>query len=136
MRTETGTTIRREDYRPFAFRIPSVKLEFELEAELTWVRTQLTVQRRQDLPRISDLVLDGEELALISVTINGHLLTGMQYKLSETTLTLMDIPDEANIVIVSTCQPAQNTSLSGLYVSGKSLFTQCEAQGFRKITVC
>ena len=134
MRTETGTTIRREDYRPFAFLIPSVKLEFELEAELTWVRTQLTVQRRQDLPRISDLVLDGEELALISVTINGHLLTGMQYKLSETTLTLMDIPDEANIVIVSTCQPAQNTSLSGLYVSGKSLFTQCEAQGFRKIT--
>jgi aminopeptidase N len=134
MRTETGTTIRREDYRPFAFRIPSVKLEFELEAELTWVRTQLTVQRRQDLPRVSDLVLDGEELALISVTINGHLLTGTQYKLSETTLTLMDVPDEADIVIVSTCQPAQNTSLSGLYVSGKSLFTQCEAQGFRKIT--
>jgi len=46
----------------------------------------------------------------------------------------MDIPDDAEIVIVSTCQPTQNTSLSGLYVSGKSLFTQCEAQGFRKIT--
>jgi aminopeptidase N len=134
MRTETGTTIRREDYRPFAFRIPSIKLEFELDAELTWVRSQLTVQRRQDLPRVSNLVLDGEDLALISVHVNGHLLTGTQYQLSEATLTLMDIPDDAEIVIVSTSQPAQNTSLSGLYVSGKSLFTQCEAQGFRKIT--
>ncbi len=134
MRTETGTTVRREDYRPFAFRIPSVKLEFELDAELTFVRSQLTVQRRQDLPRVSNLVLDGEDLALISVHVNGHLLTGTQYQLSEATLTLMDIPDDAEIVIVSTSQPAQNTSLSGLYVSGKSLFTQCEAQGFRKIT--
>jgi aminopeptidase N len=134
MRTETGTTIRREDYRPFAFRIPNIKLEFELDAELTWVRSQLTVQRRQDLPRASNLVLDGEDLALISVHVNGHLLTGTQYQLSESTLTLMDIPDDAEIVIVSTCQPTQNTSLSGLYVSGKSLFTQCEAQGFRKIT--
>jgi aminopeptidase N len=134
MRTEIGSTIRREDYRPFAFRIPSVKLEFELEAELTWVRTQLSVARRHDLPRVSNLVLDGEDLALISVHINGHLLTGPQYLITDTTLTLMDVPDEADIVIVSTCQPAQNTSLSGLYVSGKSLFTQCEAQGFRKIT--
>jgi len=134
MRTETGTTIRREDYRPFGFRIPSVRLEFELEPELTWVRSQLTVQRRQDLPRTSDLVLDGEELALISVHVNGELLSGNAYTLTETSLTLMDIPDQAEIVIVSTCQPAQNTSLSGLYVSGKSLFTQCEAQGFRKIT--
>ncbi len=134
MRTETGTTIRREDYRPFGFRIPSVRLEFELEPELTWIRSQLTVQRRQDLPRTSDLVLYGEELALISVHLNGNLLSGNAYELTETTLTLRDIPDLAEIVIVSTCQPAQNTSLSGLYVSGKSLFTQCEAQGFRKIT--
>jgi len=134
MRTETGTTIRREDYRPFGFRIPSVRLEFELEPELTWIRSQLTVQRRQDLPRTSDLVLYGEELALISVHLNGNLLSGNAYELTETTLTLRDIPDLAEIVIVSTCQPAQNTSLSGLYVSGKSLFTQCEARGFRKIT--
>ena len=134
MRTETGTTIRREDYRPFPFHIPTVHLEFELEPTLTWVRSQLTVKRRQDLPRQADLVLDGEDLALISITMNGELLIGNAYRLTETTLTLTDVPDHAEIVIVSTCQPAQNTSLSGLYVSGKSLFTQCEAQGFRKIT--
>lgn len=134
MRTETGSTIRREDYRPFAFNIPAVQLEFELEPDLTWVRAQLTVQRRNDLPRTSDLVLDGEDLALISIHINGKLLSGNEYRLTETSLTIMDLPDQAEIVIVSTCQPAQNTSLSGLYVSGSSLFTQCEAQGFRKIT--
>ena len=134
MRTETGTTIRREDYVPFAFHIPNVFLEFELEAELTWVRARLLVQRRKDLPRVSDLVLDGEDLALISIQINGKTIDRSGYKLTETTLTLMDIPDQAEVVIVSTCQPAKNTSLSGLYVSGKNLFTQCEAQGFRKIT--
>ena len=134
MRTETGTTIRREDYRPFGFRIPNVRLDFELEADLTWVRTQLKVERRNDIPRVSDLVLDGEDLALISIHLNGEVLDRARYSLTESSLTLMDLPDLAEIIIVSTCQPAQNTSLSGLYVSGKSLFTQCEAQGFRKIT--
>ena len=134
MRTETGTTIRREDYRPFGFRIPNVRLDFELEADLTWVRAQLKVERRNDIPRVSDLVLDGEDLALISIHLNGEVLDRARYTLTETTLTLLDLPDRSEIVIVSTCQPAQNTSLSGLYVSGKSLFTQCEAQGFRKIT--
>ncbi len=134
MRTETGTTIRREDYRPFAFRIPTVQLEFELEADLTWVRAQMIVQRRMDLPRVSDLELDGEDLALISIHINGDLIGAERYTLTPNTLKILDVPDHAEIIIVSTCQPAKNTSLSGLYVSGKSLFTQCEAQGFRKIT--
>ena len=62
MRTETGTTIRREDYRPFSFNIPNVRLEFELEAELTLVRAQLTVERKKSTPRESELVLDGEIL--------------------------------------------------------------------------
>ena len=134
MRTETGTTIRREDYRPFAFRIPTVQLEFELEADLTWVRAQMIVQRRMDLPRVSDLELDGEDLALISIHISGDLIGAERYTLTPNTLKILDVPDHAEIIIVSTCQPAKNTSLSGLYVSGKSLFTQCEAQGFRKIT--
>ena len=134
MRTETGTTIRREDYRPFGFLIPSVQLEFDLAANLTRVRAQLKVKRRNDIQRVSDLVLDGEDLALISIHLNGELLESNRYQVSETHLTLLDMPDQAELVIISTCLPAQNTSLSGLYVSGSSLFTQCEAQGFRKIT--
>ncbi|MDO9023973.1 aminopeptidase N [Zwartia sp.] len=133
MRTETGTTIRREDYRPFAFIIPTVQLEFELEPELTWVKALFLVERRNDLSRESDLILHGEELALISIHVNGIELGHTQYALTDTTLTIKDLPDRAEVLIVSTCQPAHNTSLSGLYVSGKSLFTQCEAQGFRKI---
>lgn len=134
MRTETGSTIRREDYQPFGFRIPSIRLEFELEADLTWVRAQMVVERRKDISSTGDLVLDGEDLALISIHLNGDTLDRARYKLTESHLTLLDLPDQAEIVIVSTCQPAKNTSLSGLYVSGNSLFTQCEAQGFRKIT--
>ena len=133
MRTETGKTIHREDYRPFAFTIPSVRLEFELEPELTWVKALFLVERRQELPRESDLVLNGEDLALISIHMNGAALSPAQYTLTETALTIKDMPDRAEILIISTCQPSRNTSLSGLYVSGKSLFTQCEAQGFRKI---
>ena len=134
MRTETGTTIRREDYRPFGFLIPSVHLEFDLEADLTWVRAQMVVQRRKDISDTGDFVLDGEDLALISIHLNGDPLDRARYTLTASHLTLFDLPDHAVIVIVSTCQPAKNTSLSGLYVSGNSLFTQCEAQGFRKIT--
>ena len=134
MRTETGITIRRENYRPYPFLIPTIDLEFDLTPGLTKVRSRLLVTRRKDVPHAADLVLDGEDLALISVAINGHEITSAQYALTETTLTLHALPDQADIVIVSTCQPAHNSSLSGLYVSGKHLFTQCEPQGFRKIT--
>ena len=134
MRTETGITIRRENYQPYPFLIPTIDLEFDLTPELTKVRSRLLVTRRKDVPHAADLVLDGEDLALISVVINGREITSAQYALTETTLTLHALPDQADIVIVSTCQPAHNSSLSGLYVSGKQLFTQCEPQGFRKIT--
>ncbi len=133
MRTETGTTIRRQDYQPFPFLIPTVTLEFDLDADMTWVRALLTVQRKPGLTGEPDLVLDGEDLALISIHVNGATLTQDQYRLSAQTLTLCNLPDAAQVEIVSTCRPIKNTSLSGLYVSGKALFTQCEAQGFRKI---
>ncbi len=134
MRTETGITIRRESYQPYPFLIPTIELEFDLAAERTQVRSRLIVERRQDVAVSTDLMLSGEDLTLVSLALNGVVLSPGQYTLAETTLTLHNMPDRAEIVIVSTCQPAQNTSLSGLYVSGKHLFTQCEPQGFRKIT--
>lgn len=134
MRTETGITIRRENYQPYPFLIPTIELEFDLASERTQVRSRLVVERRKDLAVSTDLILDGEDLTLVSVELNGAVLSPEQYTLTENTLTLHNMPDHAEIVIVSTCAPAQNTSLSGLYVSGKHLFTQCEPQGFRKIT--
>ncbi len=133
MRTDTGSTIRRQDYLPFPFSIPTVSLEFDLQAELTTVRAKLTVIRRLDVPFAADLVLDGQALTLVSAHLNGELLDRARYTITEETLTIHGMPDEATLLIVSTCSPATNTSMAGLYVSGNSLFTQCEAQGFRKI---
>jgi aminopeptidase N len=133
MRTDTGITIRRQDYLPFPFLIPKVSLEFELQAELTSVRAELTVVRKAGLTLPADLVLDGQALMLVSVHLNGALLTDSQYTLTDETLTIHGMPEHATLIIGSTCSPATNTSMAGLYVSGKSLFTQCEAQGFRKI---
>jgi aminopeptidase N len=133
MRTDTGITIRRQDYQPFPFLIPKVSLEFELQAELTSAKAELTVVRKAGMTLPADLVLDGQALTLVSVHLNGALLTASQYTLTDETLTIHGMPDHATVLIVSTCSPATNTSMAGLYVSGKSLFTQCEAQGFRKI---
>jgi aminopeptidase N len=133
MRTDTGLTIRRQDYLPFPFSIPTVSLEFDLQAALTTVTAELKVVRRTDVPFTADLVLDGQALTLVSAHLNGELLDHTQYTLTEETLTIHDLPDQATLRIVSTCSPANNTSMAGLYVSGNSLFTQCEAQGFRKI---
>ncbi len=133
MRTDTGSTIRRQDYLPFPFSIPTVSLEFDLQAELTTVRAKLAVIRRPDVPFAADLVLDGQALTLVSAHLNGELLERARYTITEETLTIRGMPDQATLLIISTCSPATNTSMAGLYVSGKSLFTQCEAQGFRKI---
>jgi len=133
MRTDTGITIRRQDYQPFPFLIPKVSLEFELQAELTSVKAELTVVRKAGMTLPADLVLDGQALTLVSVHLNGALLTDSQYTLTDETLTIHGMPEHATLIIGSTCSPATNTSMAGLYVSGKSLFTQCEAQGFRKI---
>lgn len=137
MRNETGTTILRQDYQPYPFSIPTVRLTFELDANQTWVSCTLEVKRKTDAQDMAaanaDLILNGEDLTLISIHVNGLELSSKNYVLNETTLTLLNLPDEAEITIVSTCRPVKNTSLSGLYVSGNSLFTQCEAQGFRRI---
>ena len=133
MHTESGSTIHRQDYQPFPFLIPAVRLEFNLDADQTWVCSTLTVRRRRDVAASSILVLNGDDLSLISIHLNGIELSEHDYQISETSLTINNMPDEADLQIVSTCMPSKNSSLMGLYVSGKNLFTQCEAEGFRKI---
>ena len=133
MRTEIGTTVHRQDYQPFPFEIPQVELEFDLDPDLTWLHARLTVRRKAQATGIRHLELDGEDLALVSVHVNGVALVEGQYTVSPSRLILHDVPDESLVEIVSTSRPIKNTSLSGLYVSGTTLFTQCEAQGFRRI---
>ncbi|GAA4331887.1 aminopeptidase N [Pigmentiphaga soli] len=131
MRTDTPVTIRRQDYRPYPYEIPAVDLEFDLDPHSTQVRTRLQVQRRE--PE-APLVLDGQDLELVSVVVDGQAWDAGRYRREADTLTLPGLGAEAEVEIVSRCRPQANSTLMGLYVSNGVFFTQCEAEGFRRIT--
>lgn len=132
MRTDTAPTIQRQDYQPYPFDISSVQLEFDLDPARTRVCSQMQVQLKGDPG--APFVLQGEELELESIRIDGRLLADSEYQLSNDTLTLQPGLQQFALSIVNYCRPEKNTSLMGLYVSGDKLFTQCEAEGFRRIT--
>lgn len=133
MRTDTPPTIRLEDYRPPSHWIDAVHLDFQLDPAKTKVTSRLEI-RRNESPTGKDLVLHGEALELISVHLDGAQLTEGQFKATDKTLTIMGPPDRFTLEIVNTCAPEQNTALSGLYMSKGMFCTQCEAEGFRRIT--
>jgi aminopeptidase N len=133
-RTDLSPTIRRADYRPPEWRIETVELEFDLIERATLVRAQLTVLRSEHAPADSPLTLDGEALELLSVAVDGRRLDRGEYLVDESTLRLFDVPARAVVTTVSRLDPAANSTLSGLYLSNGNFFTQCEAQGFRRIT--
>jgi aminopeptidase N len=125
------TAIRREDYRPPDWLVPRIALEFELDPERTRVRSRLEVERNgaHDRP----LVLNAEGLALLSVTVDG---TPADCRVEGDILTvpLAAAVSAAVIETVAEIGPRANTQLMGLYESGGILCTQCEAEGFRRIT--
>ncbi len=131
MRTDTAPTpTRLSEYVPPNFKIESVYLDFALDPEATHVKSRLAVSRLAAGP----LVLDGENIDLKSVKIDGRDLKRSEYTLTQTALTLSDVPDEFTLEIETVCNPAANSTLMGLYVSGGRFCTQCEAEGFRRIT--
>jgi aminopeptidase N len=133
MRTETSVTVYRKDYQPYPFDIPEVALTFDLDAEATIVASRLTV-RRHVADDTAPLELDGSELELVSVAVDGRSLPPNEYQVDANTLVVHGLGAGAIIDIVSRCRPAANSSLMGMYVSGGNFFTQCEAEGFRRIT--
>jgi aminopeptidase N len=134
MRTDIAQTIHRSDYSPYPYRLPTVRLEFDLDAQTTRVTSELHFEpaTSADAP----LILDGEDLELVDVQLNGRTLQPGEYRLDEETLRIAspETRQPFTLRITSLCHPALNTKLMGLYVSGDKLFTQCEAQGFRRIT--
>jgi len=139
MQADFATTTFRDAWRPYPYRIAQVVLVFDLDADQTRVQSRFSVQCATSTPAGSQppsLVLDGEGLTLLSVAIDGKPLAPDDYCLTDHSLTLTPRTDAFTLEIVNTCQPAQNTQLMGLYVSGASLFTQCEAQGLRRILWC
>ena len=133
MTTQTPKTIYRNDYTVPDFLIHDVKLHFSLDAENTKVLSTLTMQRNPESKnQTAPLVLNGEKLVLQKVILNETELT--DYALTPETLTLKNVPESFTLIIENTINPKENTALEGLYLSNGMLCTQCEAEGFRKIT--
>jgi aminopeptidase N len=127
-------TVHRTDYQPFPYSIPTVALTLELDAQTTEVTSVLNVVRHDGVDANTPLKLDGEDIEFISLHINGQACEATRFLAEDSGLTIFDLPQQCEVRIVCRNHPAQNSSLMGLYVSGRSLFTQCEAQGFRRIT--
>jgi aminopeptidase N len=121
--------IRREDYRPPDWLVPEIALDFRLDPERTQVRSRLTVQRNgaHDRP----LRLDAEALTVLSVQVDGQEVA---YTYEADVLTVPVATGEALVETLVEIGPRANTQLMGLYESGGILCTQCEAEGFRRIT--
>ena len=126
------TTEYLKDYQPPVFQISDVSLTFELSPQQTRVTAISQVQRHST--GNDALVLNGEDLVLESVAINGQVLSDGFYTISDNHLTITSLPDQFELTIVTTINPLTNTKLEGLYVSDGAFCTQCEAQGFRRIT--
>ncbi|WP_292938042.1 aminopeptidase N [Noviherbaspirillum sp.] len=133
MRTDTPQTIYRKDYTPPGFLVETVEMGFDLDPESTRVATRLTL-RRNPASKGKSLLLYGEALRLVQLRMNGKSLTKRAYTLGQGTLEIFNPPNEVTLEIETVTHPNLNTSLMGLYVSNGNFFTQCEAEGFRKIT--
>ena len=125
----THIAIRREDYRPPDWLVPEISLDFELDAETTRVRAILSVKRNGEHDR--PLRLDGDNLKLLTVMIDGQ---PSDYRMDGPALVVEVKGERATIETLVEIHPKANTKLMGLYASGGILCTQCEAQGFRRIT--
>ncbi|MBP8190747.1 MAG: aminopeptidase N, partial [Aquabacterium sp.] len=127
----TAMLIRREEYTAPAFWIKTVDLTFDLEPGKTLVINKMTLERNPGMPG-APLRLDGEDLNLTRVLVDGE---SVSFRVDNQQLVLDNLPDQPfTLEIRNTCAPDKNTHLSGLYTSGGGFFTQCEAQGFRRIT--
>jgi aminopeptidase N len=134
MRDATPQTIRLEDYTPPAFLVSTVELDVDI-GEAATVRATLRLQRNPahgDAP--APLVLDGRALELLSVAIDGRALEPGDYRVEDGHLTIEQAPASCVIETVVRFDPWKNSQLEGLYATRSGLVTQCEAEGFRRIT--
>lgn len=120
------------DYTPALFTLETVNLTIELDDISSQVINELTVSRQGEHQEA--LILDGEQLTLISIAINDQQLCADQYQLSENSLSLKTKENDFKLTIVTEINPVDNTSLEGLFKSGSAFCTQCEAEGFRRIS--
>ena len=127
------TTIYRKKYVAPGFWIDTVEMGFDLDPARTHVATRMTMRRNHQSTE-KDLVLVGEDIKLHQLRMNGINLKKSAYTLTKERLVIANAPDQVILEIETSIAVDKNTTMSGLYVSNSNFFTQCEAEGFRKIT--
>ncbi len=132
MRDAETAMVQLSDYKPPAYLIDEIALVFSLAPEATLVAARSHVRRTSEAP--APLELNGERLELQSIAIDGEALANDRYRIEPGKLIILDPPAAFRLDIVTRINPAGNTQLEGLYMSGGRFCTQCEAEGFRSIT--
>ncbi|MBT8467121.1 MAG: aminopeptidase N, partial [Deltaproteobacteria bacterium] len=127
--------IYRKDYQPSEFLVDTVDLVFELDPAETIVQAKMQLRRNPDAPAGSGhLLLHGDGLELRSVKLDSVLLDGKRFEADSQRLRVHDVPDRFELVTEVAIHPSENTKLMGLYTSSGTFCTQCEAEGFRRMT--
>lgn len=136
MKTETGPVFRLDEYRPTDFEVKAVALTFRLDPADTLVTSTLSVKRRKGTPAEAPLILDGDELIFEELDIDGQAADPDRYDASPNRLEIRQLPesDAFTVTVKTRVAPESNTKLMGLYRSNGNYCTQCEAEGFRRIT--
>ncbi|MDO9712037.1 aminopeptidase N [Paracraurococcus lichenis] len=135
MRTDMPVTIRRSDYAPPAFLVDTVDLDVHLDPAATEVRARLALRRNPAAAPDAPLLLDGDGLTLLEARLDGAVLAAGRLQFGpDGSLTIADPPAAGLLETTVRIAPEKNTALSGLYTSGGNFYTQCEAEGFRRIT--
>jgi aminopeptidase N len=127
-------TIYRKDYSVPPYLVEAIELHFDLDPERTVVRSRLQLRRNPATSGAPPLVLDGQELELLEIELDGRPLAAESYRLEAESLTIESVPDAFALEVTTAIRPAANTALEGLYVSSGNFCTQCEPEGFRRIT--
>ncbi len=135
MSKKTPTTIYLKDYKTPAYLVEQVELRFDLLDSETQVFSTLQMTLNPDRRGVLEpLVLDGEQLQLLEVKLDGKILSANEYRQDEESLQIAKVPEKFILEIQTQIDPLNNTALEGLYLTSGNFCTQCEAEGFRRIT--
>ena len=134
MKEAAHQAVQRRDYAPPAYRTERTALAFDLEDGQTTVRSRLQIRRAPDAEAAAPLVLNGQDLELLEVRLDGRRLSGNEYQIDDESLRIFGLPEAFELEVATRIRPEENTALEGLYKSRDLYCTQCEAEGFRRIT--
>ncbi len=129
-----GKTVHRKNYAAYPWEVSELDLHFDIGLERTTVTSSMVFELKDPVAARREIVLNGSDLKLISLSLNGRALTPDDYVIKGEELVITNAPRRSELHTQVQICPASNTALEGLYLSGEFLLTQCEAQGFRKIT--